>query len=90
MSVVYRVYDEIRVKRANGVFWTLTFTPVLPHSGATVGPPRHRVVTVTEACHERLKDHGPNYAEEEIDRMGAPRANPNPAMKWLKRRETRG
>jgi hypothetical protein len=49
---MYRLVDEIAVRRANGVFWTLTFRPILPHSGAAVGPPRDLVVTVTDAGHD--------------------------------------
>lgn len=66
--LMYRLTDSLRVKRPSGVFWTLTFAPKLP----TTGPPldaRHRIVTVSEARYEALKDHGPNWTGEEITVM---------------------
>jgi hypothetical protein len=73
---MYRLVDEIPVRRSKGVFWTLTFRPILPHSGATVGPPRDLVVTVTDARHDALADHGPNYTGEEIEEIEAIEASP--------------
>ena len=73
---LYRLVDTIQVRRSNGIFWTLTFRPILPHSSATVGPPRDLVVTITDANHDRLQTHGPNYGREEIEAMAAPRMNP--------------
>ena len=79
--LLYRLVDAIRVRRANGIFWTLTFRPILPHSSATVGPPRDLVITVTDARYRRLETHGPNYGRDEIEAMVAPRVNPRSERK---------
>lgn len=73
--LLYRLDEVIRVKRSNGIFWTLTFRPISPHVGATVGPPRDLVVTVTDACYGGL-NHGRRYSRDEIRAMEAPRSNP--------------
>jgi hypothetical protein len=69
---MYRLVDEIKVRRSNGVFWTLTFAPILPHSGTVGGLPRDLVVTIPDSRHDALAGHAPNFTREEIDAMAAP------------------
>lgn len=70
---MYRLTDSIRVKRPNGVFWTLTFEPILPQSSPDLDA-RLLVVTVTDARHEALSGHGPNFTRDEILGMEYPRS----------------
>ena len=69
--VLYRLTDAIRVKRAKGVFWTLTFTPIQARTARETGA-RVLVVTVTDSRHDGLQRHGPTFTHEEILAMEHP------------------
>ena len=62
---MYRLTDAFPVKRAKGVFWTLTFTPIQARTARETGA-RVLVVTVTDSRHDALEGHGPNFTHEEI------------------------
>ena len=72
--VLYRLTDAIRVKRAKGVFWTLTFAPIQPHNVRDTGA-RVLVVTVTDARHDALTGHGLKFTRQEILAMEHPNSD---------------
>lgn len=71
--IMYRLTDALRVQRVKGVFWTLTFAPILPRSAPDLDA-RLLIVTVTDARYERLADHGPNFTRGEVEAMEHPRS----------------
>ena len=74
--VLYRLTDAIPVKRATGVVWTLTFTPIHPRTARETGA-RVLVVTVTDSRHHALEEHGPSFTHQEILAM----EHPSPASR---------
>jgi hypothetical protein len=77
---MYRLVDAIRVKRPSGIYWTLTFAPILPLTGSRDESPRQLVVTVPDSRHATLEGHAPSFTREEIAAMESPRdARPRPA-----------
>lgn len=65
---MYRLVDAVQVAQPKGLHYRLTFAPVIPETRRDLHPDQ-RVVTVPEARYAVIREHGRNFAAEEIDAM---------------------